>query len=172
MKSVERSKHAMVKNYKMKKTISMKQFVKEFEESLSEHMRNRLLELEIRCVLTRKEENNILDIKHVEHTKYDCSPENAQGSCHKEYVFGQLVVLNNVLYFSKSSTENDQVMQSPIIESIYDSLNSEEIASDLGLNIKRIDDSNIDFVIDRMLEVFPTVSQEYRDIMSKYLPKK
>jgi hypothetical protein len=156
----------------MKKTISMKLFVKEFEDSLSEHMKKRLLELEIRCVLTRKEENNILDIKHVEHTKYNCSPESAMDDCKKEYVYGQLIVLDNVLYFSKSSSESDQVMLSPVVESIYDSLKSDEIVSDLGVNIKRIDDSNIDYVIDRMLEVFPPVSQEYRDIMSKYLPKK
>lgn len=162
----------MAKHYNMKKTISMKQFVKEFEVSLSEHMKNRLLELEIRCVLTRKEENNKLDIKHVEHTKYDCSPENALDTCLKEYIFGQLIVLDNALYFSKSSVENDQTMQSPVVESIYDSLSSEEITSDMGVNIKRIDDSNIDYVIDTMLEVFPPVSQEYKDIMSKYLPKK
>jgi hypothetical protein len=118
---MERSKHTMAKNYKMKKTIAMKQFVKEFEQSLSEHMKNRLLELEIRCVLTRREESNILDIKHVEHTKYDCSPENALDTCQKEYVFGQLIVIDNVLYFSKSSMENEQVMLSPVVESIYNS---------------------------------------------------
>ena len=44
----------MKKNYKMKKTISMKMFVSELGENFSDHMKEKLLELDIRCVLTRK----------------------------------------------------------------------------------------------------------------------
>ena len=48
----------MKKNYNMKKTIAMKGFISEFGEVLSEKMKKRLLELEIRTVLTRKEYRN------------------------------------------------------------------------------------------------------------------
>ena len=61
----------MKKNYKMKKTISLKMFIAEFGENFSDHMKKRLLELEVRCVLTRKEDSNKLDLKHVEHTQHE-----------------------------------------------------------------------------------------------------
>ncbi len=49
----------------------MKGFISEFGEIFLKNEK-RLLELEIRTVLTRKEHRNKLDIKHVEHTKYPC----------------------------------------------------------------------------------------------------
>lgn len=147
------------KNYNMKKTISMKKFIAELGENFSDHMKKRLLELEVRCVLTRKEENNILDIKHVEHTQHD----------NKEYVYGQFVVVEGILYFSQTHMENDEVIASPIVNSIYESLDSESITLDDGNTIKKVDENNIDFVIDNILSVCPPVSQAYLDIMSKYM---
>ena len=147
------------RNYNMKKTISMKKFIAELGESFSDHMKKRLLELEVRCVLTRKEDNNILDIKHVEHTKQDG----------KEFVYGQFVVVEGVLYFSESHMESDEVMISPIVSTIYNTLESETITTDDGNIVKKVDDSNIDYVLDQILSVCPPVSQAYLDIMSKYM---
>ena len=70
------------KNHKMKRTISIKQFNTEFGEDFSKHMKQRLLELGKRCILTRTE-SNILDLKHIEHTKYDCA--DGDNSSKKEY---------------------------------------------------------------------------------------
>lgn len=161
----------MKKNYRMQKTISMKRFISELGEDFSEHIKKRLLELEVRCVLTRKEDNYRLDIKHVEHTKYDCTCNSEHGlnTCKKEYVYGQFMVSEGVLYFSESCTESDVVMQSPIVNTIYSSLSDENMICDEDINEKKVDDSNIDYVIDSILTVCPEVSQRYKDIMKDML---
>lgn len=160
----------MKKNYKLKKTISMKQFISEFGENFSKKVKERLLELEVRCVLTRREDTNRLDIKHVEHLQYDsyCESENSSDKCKKEYVYGQFLVFEGVLYFSGKCSESADVMQAPIVSLIYNSLNNEEEIFETGDRAKKIDDSNIDYVIDTMLTVFPEVSQAYLDIISRY----
>ncbi|MCY6484167.1 hypothetical protein OW763_07340 [Clostridium aestuarii] len=152
----------MKKNYKMKKTISVKRFISDLGEEFSENMKKRLLELEVRCVLTRKEDKCKLDLKHVEHTQYE------DGSkAPKEYVYGQFIVNEGILYFSDRCTESDKVMQSPIVSDIYASLNNEDMISDEECNAKKIDDSNIDYVIDTILTVCPEVSQKYLDIVKE-----
>lgn len=161
----------MRKRYNMSKTISVKGFISELGENFSKHMKERLLELEVRCVLTRKEYNYRLDLKHVEHTKYDfeCCAENKSCICKKEYAYGQFVVIDGILYFSQECAVNDNVIQSPIVSTIYNSLSSDDMISDSGISEKKIDDSNIDYVIDSILAVCPQVSQSYMDIMAKYI---
>lgn len=160
----------MKKNYKMKKTISVKMFIAELGESFSEHMKKRLLELEVRCVLTRRQEN-ILDLKHVEHTQYNCdlNSEDNSGTEEKEYVYGQFIVIDDVLYFSDKCVENNSVMQSPIVNTIFNSLSGEVMVFDEDIKGKKIDDSNIDYVIDSILSVCPEVSQSYIDIVKGML---
>lgn len=159
------------KRRKIKKVISMKQFIAEFGENFSEHIKQRLLELEVRCVLTRGKDENRVDLKHVEHTHYKC-PQNSEANStlsQKEYAYGQFIVDDDKLYFSERCTEGDEVMQSPIIEVIYASLNSESIVFNDGIRAKKIDDSNIDYIVDTILTVFPQVSDAYIAIISRYL---
>lgn len=153
----------MRKNYKMKKTISMKRFLSEFGQDFSDNVKSRLLELEIRSVLTRDDNSNILDIRHVEHTKYPCA--SALKKSEKEYAYGQLVVVDGNLYFTDKCLENEEVMQSPVVDTIYNSLNSEHTILEENINGKKIDDSNIDFIIDTLLKACPQVSKEYMEIM-------
>nr|WP_246517101.1 hypothetical protein [Clostridium aciditolerans] len=153
----------------MKKTISMKMFINEFGESFSKHMKKRLLELEVRCVLTRKEDSYRLDIKHVEHTQYAFDNDHNNSTSQKEYVYGQLIVMDGALYYSESCIENDTVMQSPIVAVIYDDLDSEGMILDNDNRAKKIDDNNIDYVIDTMLTVFPDVSQSYLNIIKEMI---
>lgn len=154
--------------YNYKKTISVKQFISEFGENFSEKMKNRLLELEIRCVLTRKEDTNRLDIKHVEHIQHEvaCDEEDTSNICKKEYSYGQFVVIEDELYFAEKSAESTKVVQEPIVSTVYNSLGSEEIALEEGYNAKKVDDNNIDFIIDSILTVCPSVSQSYLDIVN------
>lgn len=155
------------KIYNYKKTISVKQFISEFDESLSEKMKNRLMELEVRCVLTRREDMNKLDIKHVEHIQHEvaCDTEDASNVCQKEYSYGQFVIFEDQLYFAEKSAENTKVLQEPIVGTIYNALSSEEITIEEGYNAKKVDDSNIDIIIDSILKVCPEVSQAYLDIV-------
>ncbi len=158
----------MKKNYKMKKTVSMKQFVTEFGEDFSKHMKQRLMELGTRCVLTRKEESNILDLKHVEHTKYECNDKDKPGGCRKEYAYGQFIMNEGCMYFSENCVETPDVMQAPVISDIYDHLNSQEILNGETVNAKKVDDENIDYVVDKILEVCPEMSPEHLAIISRY----
>ncbi|WP_054875570.1 hypothetical protein [Oxobacter pfennigii] len=149
----------------------MKRFIAELGIDFSEHLKQRMMELELRCVLTRDEDENRVDLKHVEHTYYNCNT-NSEGNLdmnQKEYVYGQLVFTDDKLYFSESCTISNDVMQAPIVDVIYSSLNSESIVFNDGTHAKVIDDSNIDYIIDTLLTVFPQVSDEYIAIMSKYL---
>jgi hypothetical protein len=158
------------KNYKMKKTISMKQFISEFGNDFSKHMKQRLLELEERCVLTRKEDENRLDLKHVEHIKYNCchSQHDDSNDCQKEYAYGQLVMNDGSLYFSEKCVESPDVMQAPVVNAIYNSLDDEDVFCDSDIKAKKVDDSNIDYVMDKILNACPEVSKEYLKIISKY----
>ena len=160
----------MKKNYKMKRTISMKQFIIEFGEGLSKHTKQRLLELGERCILNRRDESHILDLRHVEHIKYECScsSEGEESTCKKEYAFGQFVVQEGLMYFSQSSVENDDIMQNSTIQGIYDALKTEEIEID-EIKVKAIDDTNIDFIIDSILKVCPIVSAQHMAIIAKYI---
>jgi hypothetical protein len=153
------------KNYKLRKTISIKRLISDYGKSFSEHIKKRLLELEVPCVLTREQNDTKFDLKHVEHTKYDCISENNLTTCEKEHVYGKFIVNEEMLYFSDRCTENDKVMQVPIVSEIYNSLTSEEIIFDEDCRAKKVDDSNIDYVIDTILTVCPQVSQRYIDIM-------
>jgi hypothetical protein len=155
----------MNKIYNIKKTISVKYFISEFGENFSEHMKERLLELEIRCVLVRKEENYILNLKHVQHTQYPCNKKDASDLTKKEYTYGQFIVVDGILYFSEKCTESNTVMESPIVSLIYSALENDGMISESGKDAKKIDDSNIDFVVDSILTVCPNVSQEYIDIV-------
>lgn len=142
-------------------------FIKEFGENFSEHMKERLMELETRCFLTRKEITYRFDLKHVEHLQYeaDFDMDDAKAPRSKEYCYGQFVVLDGRLYFSESCIENKGIMQSPTISIIYNSLDSEGVIFDEGKNLKRLDDHNIDFVVDSILFSCPEVSQSYTDVV-------
>jgi len=157
------------RKHNIKKTISMKKFIAELGEAFSVHMKQRLLELEIRCVLTRREDFNRLDLKHVEHIQHDCSSECASGTCNKEFTYGQLLVIDGNLYYSDECVASDKVIQSPIVGTIYNSLSDQDMILNESGNAKKIDDSNIDYVIDTILTVCPQVSGSYMDIMAKYL---
>ena len=141
--------------YKIRKTISTKRFISELGGNFSKHIKERLLDLEIRCVLTRDKDNHRLDIKHVEHLKNDSN---------KEYVYGQFLVINDDLYFSEKCLEKDTVMESPVVKKIYDALDTEEIVIS-DIKSKKVDDSNIDLIIDSILEACPDVSESYRKIV-------
>jgi hypothetical protein len=149
----------------MKKTISMKMFITEFGENFSDHMKEKLLELEIGCVLTRKEDSYRLDLKHVEHKQYDCPSEDNSATTQKEYAYGQFLVIDNVLYFTDKCNETNQVMKAPIINTIFDSLSGEGMIADEEGSAKILNDNNIDYVIDTILSVFPEVSQAHLDIV-------
>lgn len=142
-------------------------FIKEFGENFSEHMKERLMELETRCFLTRKEIMYRFDLKHVEHLQYEtaCDMEGDKEPSSKEYCYGQFVVLDGKLYFSEGCIEDKDIMQSPKLNNIYNSLDSEGTVFDEGMNLRRLDDNNIDFVVDSILSSCPSVSQAYIDII-------
>lgn len=152
----------------MKNTISIKQFILEFGENFSKHTKQRLLELGTRCILTRKKDNSyILDLKHLEHVKYTVGE--GSDACQIEYAYGQVVMNEGELYFSKSCVENTDVMQLELVNEIYTSLESDEMTIEEGTKVKKLDDSNIDYVIDNILKVCPEVSKEHKAILSKYI---
>lgn len=161
----ERVNTIMKRSYNIKRTISVKQFISEFGENFSEHMKKKLLELEVRCVLRRKEETYRLNLKHVEHTQYDCNSKDNSKVYQKEYAYCQFITIEGILYFSEKCTESSDVMQAPIVNEIYNALNSEDMVTEEGINAKKIDDSNIDYVIDTILTVCPPVTQGYLDIV-------
>jgi hypothetical protein len=154
-------------NYGRKSTISMKMFIKEFGGSFSEHMKERLMELDLRCFLTRKALPYRFDLKHVEHLQYEaaCDQEESTKPSSKEYAYGQLVVVEGKLYFSESCLESNEIAQSPMVSTIYNALDSEGTIFDEGRNLKVIDDKNIDFVVDSILSSCPEVSQSYLAIV-------
>lgn len=157
----------MKRIYNIKKTISMKQFIAEFDEQLSVNMKKKLLELGQRCILTRKEDRCRLDIKHIEHTRYESEAitENGGLKTEKEYSYGQFILSEDSLYFSERCAETDTVMGAPVAGVIYESLSSENMLIDENVKAKKIDDGNIDFVIDSILSVCPPISQAHLELV-------
>lgn len=143
-------------------------FISELGEDFSDHIKEKLMHLDARTFLTRKEFENRLDIKHVEHQKYDgngVSNENDSSKSKKEYVYGELEVVEGVLYLSEKCLENKDFVQAPGVSSIYESLVSDDVIVDNGKNLKKLDDKNIDYVVDSILDICPEVSQKYIDIV-------
>lgn len=142
-------------------------FIKEFGEDFSEHVKEKLMELESRYFLTRKEIPYRFDLKHVEHLQYDCAfdEKNPSAPSSKEYAYGQFAVLEGKFYFSKSCLENNEIMQAPSVSTIYNALDSEGIVFDEGRNLKILNDNNIDYVVESILSSCPEVSQSYLDIV-------
>ena len=163
----------MRNNYGFKKTISVRQFISELGDGFSKHMKTRLSELGSRCVLTRKDNKYRLDLKHVEHIKNDCDScsTDKTGQCQKEYSYAQFVLNEGMLYFSESCLENDDVMQAPVVDAVYKTLNSEDILIDEDIRAKKVNDTNIDYVVNSILEVCPPTSPEHMAIISKYRNK-
>lgn len=158
----------MRKIYNMKRTISMKQFVTELGEEFSSNMKKKLMELSDRCVLTRKDINYRLDLKHIEHVQHECAcdTESSKASnSKKEYMYGQFVVIEGGLYFSEKCTESPAAMQQPNVKEIYNNLSSEGMISDSDISSKKVDDSNIDYIVDSILKVCPPVSEEHLAIV-------
>ncbi|WP_432432678.1 hypothetical protein [Clostridium swellfunianum] len=153
--------------YNMKRTISIRQFISELGENFSSHMEERLLELGERCVLTRKDINYRLDLKHIEHEQHECAcdSESKGSSCMKEYLYGQFVVVEGVLYFSEKCTESLTAMENPKVKDIYESIKSESIIEESDIKSKKIDDSNIDFIVDSILKICPPVSEAHLAIV-------
>ncbi len=156
----------MKKNYNMKKTLSIKQFISEFDKDLTMHMKKTIMSLWPRCVLTRDKERHILDLKHVEHTKYDCIKGKSRTK--KEYVFGQFIIDNGNLYFSDKCVKDDTVMKIPMVDTIYESLSSEDMYYGDDVIAKKVDDSSIHGVINNIMRVCPPMSKRHLDIISKY----
>lgn len=152
-------------HYTRKRSISMKQFILEFGVNFSEHMKKKLMELESRSFLIRKDVSNRFDLKHVEHIEYEHST-GVDGVMLKEHVYGQFEVNEDVLYLSESCEESTKVIQAPIVSKIYNSLESDGAIFSDGRNLKRIGDNNIDYVVDSTLSVCPKVSQKYLDIIN------
>lgn len=163
----------MKKNYKIKKTISMNLFVTELGENFSDHVKDRLLELELRCVLTRKEDFNTLDIKHVEHIQHDCSSgfEDDSASSNKEYAYGQFCVIDDELYFSEKCTIEKGVEESPIVRTIYTALKTNPIILSCDTCGKKVNDDNIDYIIDTLLTVFPNVSEAHLNMVKDMISR-
>jgi hypothetical protein len=148
--------------YNLKSTISMKKFISEFGREFSPYLIERLMDLELRSVLTRNEFPNILEIKHVEHTKYQC------GEGEKELSFGRLIASDEELFFS-TADETDKVMEAENISDLFDSMNSDVKIFNSNIEAKKIDDDNIDFFMDKMLNIMPEVSEEYKKILKEML---
>lgn len=160
----------MRNNNRFKSTISVKMFISEFGENFSSNMKKRLMDLEVRCVLKRDEVDHILNLKHVEHIKFDCLNA-SEKLVKKEYAYAQFAVIEGMLYFCENSIQNNEISPSPIIKSIYDGLNSANIIIEEGKNFKMVDDSNIDYVVDSILSSCPQVSQAYKDIVKEMVSR-
>lgn len=155
-------------NNRRKSSISINTFISEFGENFSDHMKEKLMGLESRCFLSRKDVDYRLDIRHVEHIKYESPLDSGkrEPSKKKEYVYGQLAVIDNKLYFSESCRENDEVMRSPEVSGIYEAIDNENMIADKkDGDLKKLDDNNIDYVTDRILSICPQTSQAYQNIV-------
>lgn len=150
-------------NNRRKKRISIKMFIEEFGEDFSKHVKTRLMELDVRTLLTRKDKYNVLDIKHVEHIKHQVTV--GSEVYEKEYVYGELVAFEGSLYFCNECIENDEIAKSGIVDEIYNSLSENNIAYDDEKKLKALNDDNIDYVVDSILKVCPEVSEKYISIV-------
>lgn len=152
-------------NNRKKRSISVKTFISELGENFSQHVKERLLDLDSRSFLSRKDNYARFDIKHVEHLKYTCTDSKGNLSKNKkEYAYGELEVVEGTLYLSENCDETKEIVQAPGIKEIYDSLDSEGMIKE-DRDLKKLDDSNIDAVIDGIIKICPDVSQKYRDIV-------
>ena len=80
-------------------------------------------------------------------------------------MYGQFVVVEGILYFSEKCTESTAATQKSIVKDIYNNLSSEGMIIDSDISSKKVDDSNIDFIVESILKVCPPVSEEHLAIV-------
>lgn len=160
-------------NNRRKTAISISTFISELGENFTDHIDKRLMELSSRCFLMRKESRYRVDLRHVEHLKYDCDcifkGQNVKRQ--KEYSYGEFQVIEGELYFSDECVETSEITKSPQVSAIYDSLDSEGMITEETRNLKRVNDNNIDYIVDSIMEVCPETSQAYREIVKDMMDR-
>jgi hypothetical protein len=160
------------KKHNMKKTISIAMFISEFGEAFTSHMKLKLLEIGKSCVLIREETGYSFDLKHVEHKKQHI--ENADGTSNmklREYTYGQILVHEEILYFSMGHKDGDEQVQFPAISDLYKGLDVPAEFLQDDIEAKKIDDSNVDYLVDTLNEIYPELSPEYLKIIGRYRKK-
>lgn len=144
-------------------------FISEFGEAFTSHMKSKLLDIGKSCVLIRKETGDSFDLKHVEHIKHKFNDTDGASNIKlKEYTYGQLIVNEDVLYFSDVHNNGDDAIQFPTISDIYKELDVAAEFLEDSIEAKRIEDSNIDYLVDNLSAIYPTLSPEYLKIIGKY----
>lgn len=147
----------------------MKMFISEFGEAFTSHMKLRLLEIGKRCILTRKEIDYCFDLKHVEHIKHDCGKTDSDSNIkYKEYTYGQLLANDETLYFSDEYIDGEELIQFPTIGDIYSAMDVQVEFFNGNIKAKKLQDSNIDYLVGNLLEICPPLSSEYLKIIGKY----
>ena len=162
----------MIKKHNMKKTISIAMFISEFGDAFTSHMKLKLLEIGKSCVLIRRETGYSFDLKHVEHKKEQI--ENSDGTSNlklREYTYGQLLVHEEILYFSMGHKNGEDEVQFPTISEIYGDLNVPVEFLEDDIEAKRIEDSNVDYLVDHLNAIYPELSPEYLKIIGRYRKK-
>lgn len=150
----------------------MSMFISEFGEAFTSHTKQKLMEIRNSCILIRKAPGDSFDIKHVEHTKHIL--DNADGTSNmkpREYTFGQLLINEDLLYFSKECEETEDAIQHPAISDIYSNMDTKPEVLEDNIEGKRIEDSNVDYLVDHLTELYPPLSEEYLKIIGKYKRK-
>lgn len=133
--------------------LSIREFMDKFE--MDDSVANELKRLDGHIVLSSGEYDyrfNLLDPRHSKHEALIKKKNIGDGLkfYNKEWAFGHLIYHNGAVFFSETPTVNRDVEKHRIAKHIYDNLRTDEIF-DNDRWAKRIDPSNVKFVVDQLL---------------------
>ena len=139
--------------------MSVGSFINQFGGSLTPFTKQELLRLDGKCILSPHKHKNRVNIELLHHNKFPATKNSGLEviPCEKEIALGHFISHKSLFYYSKRATTNGTVMQDDVtIDTIYNSMHSEQI-HDIDRDAKLIDDSNVTFLVDTLLNSISSI---------------
>lgn len=168
--------------------ITVKNAIKKFKSDVSEHVSDKLSQLDSKCYLQRRQSDYKFNIHQKENKKLNL-PTNDGKCCMRAYVYGNLMFSEDNIYLSNKCINNSEALEHDSYGAIYkkqydkfieklQNMDSEYERQNFkeqnmitdeedGMEGIRITDENVDEIVDSILDNVLPLSQEYIKIFSE-----
>ncbi|CAB1245541.1 hypothetical protein ACFHWD_18880 [Clostridium sp. MT-14] len=168
--------------------ITVKNTIKKFKSDISEHVTEKLSELDSKCYLQRKQSDYKFNIHQKENKKLNL-PTSDGKHCMRAYVYGNLMFSESNIYLSNKCISNSEALEHDSYGAIYkkqydkfiekmqnmpseyekQNFREQNMITDEEDDMEgiKITDENVDEIVDSILDNVLPLSPEYIKIFSE-----
>lgn len=168
-------------------SITMKKAFEQFQPEVSEHVREKVEELDRLGYLQRQQYEYRFNLHQKENLRLNLPTKDGR-ECLRAYVYAHFMFISHNIYLSNKCTSNAEAFQHTGYQSIYNTQkitliekynsiyddkdkflkdNFIEKGGDNRRGIK-ITDNNVDKIVDDILKIMPPLSEKYKEMLSKH----